>query len=161
MRERGTDKYSTNLRFIYNVPTAMKEKSNSWVAVPKHEDLRSTLFNKRTDTGHVLRLSTDSMEHNEKMERHMFSSCTVLIEDQRCADWFLLRQFQITGTNGGKILMSDGHVRLSLVIISITSNSEMTLTAMLQLFVRTWFTSSRSTEHMMRGTANEPAVFLL
>lgn len=39
VRERGTDSYSRVLRFLYNVPTAMKDCLNSWVAVPKHQTL--------------------------------------------------------------------------------------------------------------------------
>lgn len=35
------------------------------------------------------------------------SKCSVVTQSQRCADWFFLQQFRVTGTVAGKIVLQD------------------------------------------------------
>lgn len=55
--------------------------------------------------------------------------------------------------------MSDNDVRHSIGLPSAKNESEATSLDTLQSFVATWFSSTRATEPMMRGIANEGAVF--
>lgn len=78
--------------------------------------------------------------------------------DQRCADWFLLRQFIVTGTIAGMVLLSDSPVVDVLGIVSAVSEETIRPNEVLQNLSGSCLTSSRSTEAMKRGTANEGAV---
>lgn len=55
--------------------------------------------------------------------------------------------------------MNNRNVRECLGLFPFIPENELLLADMLALFVTTWFSSSRSTEQMMRGTANESPAF--
>lgn len=90
------------------------------------------------------------------LESFLSARCTVLTVAQRCADWFIMRQFRVTGTNAGKILLGDAQFR-SLIGVS-GSAPERTLQVWSSIFVSSWFSTIRSTEQMKRGSINEDAV---
>jgi hypothetical protein len=58
------------------------------------------------------------------VEMHILENCNVLTVGQRCDDWFVLRQFRITGTKAGKILMASESVRAWLGLQSSAHVSE-------------------------------------
>jgi hypothetical protein len=77
-----------------------------------------------------------------------------------------MRQFRVTGTNASNIFMSDNQVRTAIhydatfnsdQISSLPSLSSSDSTKLISLLT-SWFSSSRSTEPMMRGSANEGSV---
>ena len=75
--------------------------------------------------------------------------CTVLSVGQRCADWFVPRQFRITGKNAGKILIENANGK---------GRERTHADAVVEDFCDGWFSAKASTEPMMRGSANEGAV---
>ena len=77
---------------------------------------------------------------------------------QRCADWFVLRQFLIKGTDARKMLMERGLVRACLGMKTEREEEERTPAQWLKIFCDGWFSAKVSTEPMMRGSANEGAV---
>ena len=85
--------------------------------------------------------------------------CHVLTIGQRCADWFFMRQFRVTGTLAGRSIMSDNEVRqlLGLAVRSVEAPRPQQLP---RQCAESWFSGSRSTEARMKGTANEKAAFL-
>lgn len=159
IREQGTKKLSNVLRFLHNVPSSISSSMESWIAVPRTASVTRMLFSRRNDAGHLFTPPASSSAEKDIVERHLFQNCSVLTISQRCADWFVMRQFRVTGTNGGDILLRDATVR-SLIGLPAQSpeSNDMTLPQLLSSFTRTWFSSLRSTEAMMRGTGNESAV---
>jgi hypothetical protein len=166
VRERGTEKYSKVLRFAYRVSAGVASASETWVAVPGCGLSNHFLFVKRDDSGRIFVPPADSEALKDVVERALLEKCMILTIGQRCADWFVLRQFRVTGTNAGNILMSDNEVRTaiqydaifnSVQISSLPSLSSSDSTTLISLLT-SWFSSSRSTEPMMRGSANEGSV---
>ncbi|PXF43989.1 hypothetical protein BWQ96_06222 [Gracilariopsis chorda] len=149
VRERGTDKFSRIIRFIYSLPSSFSTLLESWIAVPKCTRMIGTLFSKRDNTGRLTIPPNDSTEFQDVIERHILDHCSVLTLDQRCADWFVLRQFRVTGTSAGKILHANDAFR-EMVGLSEPTCTEQTLQQSLLSFVQTWFGGGRSTEPMMR-----------
>lgn len=47
----------------------------------------------------------------QQLQSSLKKTCKVLKVSQRKADWFLMRQFHVTGTNAGKILLSNSNFR--------------------------------------------------
>ena len=83
---------------------------------------------------------------------------------QRCADWFLLRQFRATGTSAGQQLLLDSSTT-EMLGINATEEIEAALEddcvnppAVLNKMIASWFSSARSSEVMNRGIANEGCV---
>lgn len=157
VRERGTDKYSKVLRFLFSVPLPLQNKLNVWVAVPKTSASRH-LFVTRSSSGQLLVPATDSENPREHIEYTLWNRCSVLTTGQRCADWFILRQFRITGTNASKLLLRNEATRTLFGLDAAPSAEQPTPKELLTTLSSGWFTSSRSSEAMKRGTANEGAV---
>lgn len=94
---------------MYTVPSSLQDSMNTWIDVPKSNgSLIKTPFS-----------STQQSKEEEKTMRNIAeekvgSVCHVLKLGQHCADWFILRQFRVTGTNYGIILMSKSRVRSKL-----------------------------------------------
>lgn len=146
VREHGTEKYSKVLRFMHAVPTPITYQLNQWVAVPKPVvSTTNSLFSGST--------ATDI----NSCEFMLAKTCFPLTLAQRCADWFTLRQFRVTGTNGG-IIMRDDAGFLTAMGYSTDSARERTMSKWFDLLHASWFSSKVSTEAMMKGTANEGAV---
>ena len=53
VRERGTDKYSKWIRFMYTVPSAIREGFETWIAAPKTAPVNHLLFSKHDDNGRL------------------------------------------------------------------------------------------------------------
>jgi hypothetical protein len=98
------------------------------------------------------------------VEQELLLTCRVLTLCQRCADWSVLSQFRITGTNASNVLMKVNTVRSCLRLSCAPDNDnsrdqeEHCSRAQLATFANSWCSSSRSTEEMMRGSADEDAV---
>ena len=114
--EHGSDKFAKVIRFLYNVLSIINENLRTWIAVPKGCILNNVLFNNRDNLGAVVRHPSPPQDQKDFVQAEVLRVCTVLSVGQRCADWFVLRQFRITGTNAGKILMESRLVRASLGI---------------------------------------------
>jgi hypothetical protein len=157
-------KFSKVLRFMYRVPPSVLGSVETWIAVPASGKSSSTLFTRRHDSGRIITPNADVNDCNDIVERRILNNCVVLSTGQRCADWFVLRQFRVTGTNASKILMSEEGVRaevgypLNLDSPQRTTNSIRSSSEVLQDLGKSWFSSARSTEVMMRGTENEVSV---
>ena len=81
----------------------------------------------------------------------------MLTTGPRCADWFCMRKFRITGTVAGIILLSDPYCLLGIGHEQSQSVSR-TKVEFMKLLVGSWFSTTTSTEPMMRGTVNETSV---
>lgn len=146
VREHGTSKFSKVLRFMYALPSSVSAELDKWVAVPKPGvSTAQTLYSESTD---VL---------GKKCEAVLSHSCFPLTIGQRCADWFTLRQFRVTGTNAG-IILRQNEAFLAAMNLTAGTTEERTLSQWFTLFCNGWFNSKVSTEAMMRGTANEGPV---
>ena len=86
------------------------------------------------------------------------ASCEVLTCRQRCVGWFVLRQFRVTGTKAGLVMMSSLSVRLALGIEYMEDEGEGTTEQWFGLFCSRCFSSKTSTKSMKRGSKNENAV---
>lgn len=146
VRERGTDKACCVIRFLYAVPQSIADAIKTWVAVPRYnfED-KCLLFNGG---------EYDMSDLKKSLEDRLKNESIVLTKCQRCADWFVLRQFRITGTIAGRILLTDSVIR-SKIGRSTDLETPMTTADCFKRLVSSWISSARSTEHMMRGTRNE------
>lgn len=100
--------------------------------------------------------STCEVGAKEKMKGFLSSRCDVLSVGQRCADWFIMRQFRVAGTNAGKVLLSSNIYRRTAGVKG--NGPERTLKDWDSIFVSSWFSTMRSTEAMKRGSVNEDAV---
>lgn len=84
-------------------------------------------------------------------------NCEPLTIGQQCADWFVLRQLRVVGTNAGVILMSNREVRSTLGI-STGGNQDKSPNEWFELFFNSPLSSKVSKEDMNRIFANEDAV---
>lgn len=111
VREQGTEKFAKVLRFMYTVPTPVQEILNTWIAVPKpNYSFKKVLYTRRNIEGeHIAELK-------DNLEAVIKTNCVSLTVGQRCADWFVLRQFRVTGTNAGLMLLSSDTARSALGI---------------------------------------------
>ena len=158
VRERGTTKFSHIIRFMYSIPSDIAQRVENWVAVPHSGSSSRMIFGKRSDDGRIVRPSSLSLDYRDTMERFLLSKCIVLTVGQRCADWFVLRQFRVTGTNAGMILLAATDIRSSIGLPARSVDPDTSLAGTLGSLTRSWFSTARSTEPMMRGRANEGAV---
>lgn len=120
--------------------------------MPKSERYDQQLF-----AGSASGSGTNPSSMERLVEETLRQKCSVLTVGQRCADWFIMRQFRITGTNAGVILLNNEHVRRAAGIQGALP-AERTQKAWLDILIASWFSSERSTEAMMRGSVNEEAV---
>lgn len=77
---------------------------------------------------------------------------------RRCSDWFVLRQFRITGKNAGAVLIRNEELRTALGLESPADRQNRTLGQWLQIIFNSLFSSKVFTESIKRGSANETAV---
>lgn len=117
VRERPTKKFCKVLRFLYSVPPHMSNEIGTWIAVPKSETTSNLLFSNRDDNGEVVAADLASDLDKCTMGHYLLQRCNVKTIAQRCADWFLLRQFRVTGTSAGELLMDDSAVLETLGIV--------------------------------------------
>lgn len=153
-REHGTAKYCKVLRFIFTIPDSLRESLDTWIAVSKGNKAQplNALFGmaskERADLQHV----------KEKVKERLNSNCTCLTSSQKCAGWFVLRQFRVTGTNAGMLLMNDRLVLEGLGMSPSQRAGGRTCRELFEELCTPWFSSKTSTEAMMRGSVTEVPV---
>ena len=158
VREHGTQKHRSVHRFLYTVPTTIAKDIETWIAVPKAEPPGDYLFSEKdAHTRQIINPSLFSVMDKHVVERFLLQHCKVLTIGQRCADWFILRQFRITGTVAGKLLSRDEGYKGVVGQSQHAIQNELTPCEQLNSLSRSWFGHFRSTEAMMRGTSNEAA----
>ena len=105
--ERGTNKFSKVLRFAHNLPSSIAKSIDTWVSSPRPEARASLLFGAWAN-----RISPRTWPLENKsstksaVAREVMKHCQILTIGQRCADWFVMRQFRVTGTLAGRFIMS-------------------------------------------------------
>ena len=107
MKKRPTRKFCKLIRFLYSVPPHISSAVETWIAVPKSKLTSNLLFDNRSEGGMVVASVISSHEKKAFMESFLLQNCNVKTIGQRCADWFLLRQFRVTGTSAGQLLLLD------------------------------------------------------
>lgn len=146
IREHDNCKHAKVVRFLYAVSSGgIFDAIETWIAVPRLDI---------EDQGFLFSGSNPSTEKLQ-VEDMVRGRCNVLTQGQRFADWFTLRQFRVTGTLSGNILLQDASL---MGYPTKTTVSENNPAKILSVLTASWFSSARSTEPMMRGTANEKAV---
>ena len=158
VREKGTAAHCKVLRFYYCVSPQIERAIQAFTAVPKNHSIYIHLFTKQKDDGSLLDPLVGSLAYRDILERHNLSHCEVMAIAPRCADWFVLRKFRVTGTIADQILMRENVVRSKLRLQSC-SNEIYLPPELIDELAKSWFSASRSTEHMMRGTINEDSAF--
>jgi hypothetical protein len=135
----------------------------TWISVPGSGSGGTTLFTRRDDNGRVITPGENSMECKENVERNILSYCVFISVGQRCADWFVLSQFRVTGKNAGKTLLGNESVpnevgytsMVDLAMGQETQNAFISFEERILALSSSWFRYAISTESMMRGTSNE------
>ena len=148
-REHGTEEYGKVLRFLYTVPEHVQDQLDTRSAVSKAGmDTARTLFGSEGSESSVLKA---------KIETHLSGACQILAVGQRCADWFVLRQFRATGTNSRIVLLESSAFRTIIGLETTDAHNEMTCREWFEVFFKGWFSSKVSIEAMMMESANEDA----
>ncbi len=117
--------------------------SCKWIATRKKTTVVKTLFvaTKRPS------------ETKVAMESKLKENCHPLTVGQRCADWFLMKSFRLTGTMAGAV------IRKCQDAVELDSLIEKDL---IQSCLNSWFGRFKSTAPMVRGSSNEvPAALKL
>jgi hypothetical protein len=104
VRERGNEKYTKVLRLADRVCDTLPIAIEMWVAVPGRGLTTETFFVKRDDGGRISLPFPNSEAPKYLVELVGLTNCVVLSVGQRCDDWFVLRQFQVTGKSAGEYL---------------------------------------------------------
>lgn len=78
VKERGSEKYSKVLRFLFKVPSDMDAKLNTWIAVPHAVSCFSSLYSKRDDSGKIALPIAGGADLKESVESAVWSKCSVL-----------------------------------------------------------------------------------
>ena len=126
VREKGTAAHCKVLRFYYCVTPHIECAFQTFTTVPKNHSLSNQLFTKRRDDGSLLDPPAGSLAYRDISERHILSHCEVMTIAQRCADWFKLRKFRVTGNIAGQILMRDNVLRCRLGLQRCSNENLMT-----------------------------------
>jgi hypothetical protein len=108
IQERGTQKFSKILRFMYRLSPSVSRMMEKWLAVPGSGTVVEQLFSldRITMVGSSLQVRTQ-WNVGENVGRNILSNCVFISVGQRCADWFVLRQFRVTDTNAGNTLLGN------------------------------------------------------
>lgn len=75
-----------------------------WIAVAKGSILSKVLFNMGDNLRAVVHPQSPRQDQKDFVEAEVLRQGTFLTVGKRCPDWFVLRQFHVTGTNAGKTL---------------------------------------------------------
>lgn len=87
----------------------------------------------------------------------LLTECTPLTTGERCADWFVLRRFGLTGTTVARVLKADPAVR-ALLGMGPIHDPVRTILQWIEELANRWFSTRRGTESMARRSVNEDAV---
>lgn len=117
------------------------------------------LFSNRDDEGLIVTPSPSYSSDKDMVEHLLLQRCSIIAVGQRCADWFVLRQFRLTGTSAGTIFIADSTVRECVGLPQRQGFGEITLSERLKSLSQTWFSASWSNEAIKRGSMNERAIF--
>lgn len=106
VRERGDNDQAAVHRFVVAMPDVTNaDLALKWIAVPYKtlEDPSNTLFarSRRSADESVLSFA----------ETVLKSTCFPLTVQQRCADWFIMRKFRVTGTTAATFMKLDAGLR--------------------------------------------------
>ena len=101
---------------------------------------------------------SDSSVLKAKIETHLWGAYEILTVCQRCPMWFALRQFRVTMTNAGTVLLESSAFKTKIGLEITDARNEMTCREWFEVLFKRWFRPNVSTEAMMRGNANEGAV---
>ena len=77
------------------------------------------LFTNRKNEGGLFVPPVNSHESHIIIELYCLNNAVALTVDRRCVDWFVLRQFRITGTVAVLLLMNNSDILLRLGILSV------------------------------------------
>ena len=111
--------------------------SNVWVCVPKTSKVPiHTLF------------YGESSGPKYNAESRLLQNCNPLTIGQRCADWFLMRSFHLTGTVGSTIGSLDDNI------------TNERLNDILGTLLSSWYNRFPSTKPMKIGTKNEDSTMM-
>lgn len=143
---------------MYTVPSETASNVEKWIAVPNKSPVVNTLFDKRDDKEGIITRTPDSVAYKHVTRRFILQNFSVPTVGQRCANWFVLRQFRITGTGAGNILMKIYQVRSHVGMSVLEESQDVRLCEVPKSFARNWFCSSRATAPILRGTTNESPV---
>jgi hypothetical protein len=165
VRERGNEKYSKVVIFVYRVPTPLATAIGTCFAVTGCGLTTEALLVKRDECGRICSPSSDLGSPEDVVESVVLEKSVVMTVGQRCADWFIMRKLKVTGTNASKFIMSDNEVRIT-IYSEITDNclqlpeppdcGSCDSRILFSLLIY-WFSNSRSREPMMRGSVNKGA----
>jgi hypothetical protein len=164
VRDQRTTDFSKIIRFGYSLPPAIEAKLNSWIAVPlRRSRCPDSLFLRFNSDGSIIPPAIAAVGPRSRIESWVLTKCQVLTLAQRCADWFYLRMFRLTGTIAASILLESSDIRPLLGIYTRPTDASSgddrgRPTALLAKLMSSWLSSARSSEAMMRGTANEDAM---
>ena len=128
------------IRFFSSGPMATG-LAYKWIAIRKKTTVANTLF-----------VETRRLQGTKEfIESLLKQNCHPLTVGQRCADWFLMKSFRLTGTMVGVVLQKckdvvemDGVIQKDLIESCLDS----------------WFGRFKSNTNMARGTSNEVPVAL-
>lgn len=153
VREHGTTKFSPVSRFMFTVPSSLEKTLNTCIAVPKNNlCLEKTFFiGARVEKENTQGFRTVA-------EQEIMEPCELLTLGQRCADWFILRQFRITDTNADQLLLSIPEFKSKLFLVAQSAAPQRNEQGSFDGLYEGCFSSKTSSEEMMRATANESAV---
>ena len=126
------------LRFFYSGPPGHVVGSfgSKWIAIKKTEAVPSnTLFHgeKRSD-------------RQVSVENLLSLHCSPLTCGQRCADWFLMRSFRVTGTMAASVSRTDN---------DLSAPTDEENRALMVKCVKSWYGRFKGTSAMHEGTMNE------
>lgn len=136
---------------MYVVPPAIAKFMETWVAIQRSNlpDVRLLTRNNTNDQNQL----------RSTVESRIKSNCVVLTRAQICAEWFTLRQFRVKDTVAGIFLLADETV-MSSIGHEVEMITEKSLSELMRELAKSRFWSSRSREHMVRGSVNEGPVML-
>ena len=137
VREVFDRKVDTKMLRFFLTGDEVQQMSNTWICVPKKSKVQqNTLFDG----------VPSSLKYNA--ENRLLQNCNPLTIGQRCADWFLMRTFHLTGTVGASIGSLDQNIsddRLNSILNNLTSS---------------WFNRFPSSKPMKIGSKNENSVMM-
>lgn len=98
--ERGTEKKSWFVRFIYFSTISVPDAIKTWIAFPRFSShKRKTFFG-------VSKWELPLEDGRISMMYRLRTTCDFLTRTQRCADWLILRQLRVPGTIVGSTLFT-------------------------------------------------------
>ena len=144
----GFDLYAVAVRDAFD-PKMVENVTQFFASGPLTESLKSTWvgrFKKETLPDNTMFNGKDG-HHKEQLEMELLGACSVGSMGQRCADWFLMKCFRLTGT------------MVHTIWSDMERNDHVVTEELLQEWMskatKQWFTRFQATPAMKAGTVNE------